>query len=644
MEHRAWAGILLGGACLLFSASVARAEEKTTLDAPATAPSGSHLRVECPGPSHEQFDGIRVAPAGSPDSYNAGPGAFTFNRPYAVVPLPEKPGEYELRFVQGGSARVLARRKLTVTPVTATLEAPATVVGGNKVPVTFTGPHNQFDKIGVVPAGAPDVADLGPYFAFVFNGNQAHVLTPDRPGEYEIRYVRGAGGTALARRKLTVTGAAATVHGPGTAVSGATISVAVTGPHAEYDRIGIVAAGAPDTATPGRYSSFTFGKNQVGVRIPEQPGAFEIRYFMGSTGRPLASEKLTITGTTASVQGPGKTPAGESFKVNWKGPANEYDHIVVVAKGAPEDKWVTSAFVFKRSPTSVLAPVAVGHYEIRYQTGETGTTLARDDLEVVPAKEEPGLLSVKAAENALSAGGAVEIILDASGSMLQKLGGERRIDIAKKTLTRLTAEVIPAGTPFALRVFGREPRSCQSDLDLPLRPLDPAVVGAKVGALVAKSHAKTPIAASLEKVASDLANVKGERLVILVTDGEETCGGNPWRTIQKLRSGGVNVRVNIVGFAVDDAKVAATFRQWSETGNGMYFDAQDAAGLNEGLAASVRPAFQVRDAKNQVVADGLAGGEAIPLLPGLYTVSLKGQKGHVQHVTVRPKQTTSVQF
>jgi hypothetical protein len=148
--------------------------------------------------------------------------------------------------------------------------------------------------------------------------------------------------------------------------------------------------------------------------------------------------------------------------------------------------------------------------------------LASAPLRITPAKQQPGFVSVTA-KDVLAADGGVEIILDASGSMLQKIGSQPRIDIAKQTLTKLTSSTIPAGTRFALRVFGREAESCQTDLDIPLAPLNPAAAGARIAALEAKNNAKTPIGASLAKVADDLRDVHGERLVILVTDGEETC-------------------------------------------------------------------------------------------------------------------------
>ena len=241
-------------------------------------------------------------------------------------------------------------------------------------------------------------------------------------------------------------------------------------------------------------------------------------------------------------------------------------------------------------------------------------------------------------------GGAIEIILDASGSMLQKLGSERRIDIAKKTLTKLTASTIPAGTPFAFRVFGREVDSCQTDLDMPVGPLNPAAVGQRIAALVAKNGAKTPIGASLDKAADDLKSVTGEKLIVLVTDGEETCGGDPAAAIERLRKAGIGTRVSIVGFALDDEKLAATFRRWSDAGGGAFFDAKDAAGLDKSLTEAMRPGFEVVNAQGQVLASGIVGGDAVPVPAGNHTVRIKGRANAAKPVIVKPKETASVAF
>jgi hypothetical protein len=337
--------------------------------------------------------------------------------------------------------------------------------------------------------------------------------------------------------------------------------------------------------------------------------------------------------------------AGDSFKVSWKGPDNPRNFITIVPKGAREGEY-SSLYAYtapQTNPVNLFAPLEPGDYELRYSTAESYFTIARSALKVVPGKQEPGKIAVTQAPGARKSG-AVELILDASGSMLQKLGATRRIDIAKQTLTKLTSSTIPPGTPFALRVFGREVDSCQTDLDVPVGPLNPAAVGQRIAALTAKNGAKTPIGASLAKVGEDLKTVTGEKLVVLITDGEETCGGDPAAEIEKLRKAGIGTRVSIVGFALDDQKLAATFRRWSDLGGGAFFDAKDAAGLDKALTAALRPGFEIVNAQGQVIASGIVGGEAVPAPAGNHTVRIKGRTEAGKPVIVKPKETASVTF
>ena len=104
------------------------------------------------------------------------------------------------------------------------------------------------------------------------------------------------------------------------------------------------------------------------------------------------------------------------------------------------------------------------------------------------------------------------------------------------------------------------------------------------------------------------------------------------------------MRVNIVDFAVDDQKVAATFELWASAGGGSYYDARDAKGLGDAFSAAVRPAFEVTDAQKKVVARGLVGGDTVRVLPGTYAVTVKGNKAASRSITVRAAETTTVTF
>ncbi len=274
-----------------------------------------------------------------------------------------------------------------------------------------------------------------------------------------------------------------------------------------------------------------------------------------------------------------------------------------------------------------------GHYTYLLSEGEmeiafdrAATMLRRPagyTLEVVSTFKEtpgPGSLQVIATDSG-SAAGAVELILDASGSMLKRLEGKRRIVIAKEVLTEAVTEHIPAGTPVALRVFGhKEPNSCRTDLELSLRPLLPAAASQVIQRVEAKNLAKTPIADSLAKVESDLKAAKGRKVIVLVTDGEETCEGDPEKVIQKLQDKGFDISLNIVGFAIDDVDLASQFESWARLGGGRYFSASSEEGLSEALKGALQTPFAVYDTGGTLVGEGVVGGDSIELDQGFYRV------------------------
>jgi hypothetical protein len=236
----------------------------------------------------------------------------------------------------------------------------------------------------------------------------------------------------------------------------------------------------------------------------------------------------------------------------------------------------------------------------------------------------PGLLTVVTAEGASAAGGAaVELILDASGSMLQRMEGKRRIAIAKEVLTEAVTQHIPAGTPVALRVFGhKETDSCRTDLEIPLGPLNTAAAAATIAGINAMNLARTPIADSLAAVESDLQGVSNAAIV-LVTDGEETCEGDAAAVIEALQAKGLQVSLNIVGFAIDNAELAAQFESWAELGGGRYFAANDQGGLSESIEQALRVTYTVYDQGGNEVAAGQVGAEPVELERGVYRVVVR---------------------
>ena len=153
-------------------------------------------------------------------------------------------------------------------------------------------------------------------------------------------------------------------------------------------------------------------------------------------------------------------------------------------------------------------------------------------------------------------------------------------------------------------------------------PLDKTKVVSKVNSIQAKNLAKTPIGKSLNKIPDDLEGTEGKTIIILITDGEETCDGDPKKEIQNLKDQGYDVRVNIVGFAIDELMLKETFREWARVGNGSYFDASD----EEELAASIQNAidvpYEVLNQEGDVVATGVLNGEPVSIPAGTYNVNV----------------------
>lgn len=263
----------------------------------------------------------------------------------------------------------------------------------------------------------------------------------------------------------------------------------------------------------------------------------------------------------------------------------------------------------------------------------------------------PGQLIVKLAAPVSASGPAgnpqttIEVVLDASGSMLQRIGGKRKIEIEKGLLADLTKQILPPGSPFALRVFGQGGRgSCRTDLVIPVAPLDARRVASLIDTVQSTNGAKTPIGESLRLVPQDLAQEKGKRQLVLITDGGEDCGGDPESEIQKLRAAGFDVRINIVGFAVDEPGSKTNLQKWAALGGGHYFDASDRPSLERALHQAFVPDFDVVAASGQVIAHGAANSTPLALPAGSYKLRLSSSSpSEIPDVQVSSGRTTTVE-
>lgn len=601
----------------LAAAPLALAQERS-LTAPANAAVGAAVEIAWQGPADAR-DFITIVPSDAPAGRYL---AYEYATASPVtLTAPQEPGSYEIRWLGAASPYpTLVSVPLTIVDATATLEAPATVAAGEDFAVTWTGPDNAREFIALVRVDAAEGTYNGPY-KYTREGSPLTLRAPDAPGDYELRYLMAnTPYRTLGRAPVRVTSTAASVAAPASVAAGAPFEVQWQGPSNARDFIAIVPAGAPERS----YDAYVYTEagNPARLTAPEVAGEYEVRYLTGQVYATLAAAPFTVTPVTATLEAPPSAPARSVVTVTWEGPGNPTDYVILLPAAAGNDASGHYAYVSRGKELRIATPDTPGEYELRYVTPTERITLGKRAITIAP-RPAPGTLRVVAAQAAAPAlaGATVAVVLDASGSMLQRLNGERRIDIAKSAVTTLVREVLPDSVGFSLRVFGhKEADSCRTDLEIPAGPLDRAAAAARIASIEAMNLAKTPIGESLRLTAADLAGRPPPHLIVLVTDGEETCDGDAAAAIRELRARGTDVRVNIVGFAIDELMLQETFAEWARLGNGKYFNAQDGRELAASLRESIEVPYAVVDAGGTTVATGAVNGAPVAVEAGTYRV------------------------
>ncbi len=146
------------------------------------------------------------------------------------------------------------------------------------------------------------------------------------------------------------------------------------------------------------------------------------------------------------------------------------------------------------------------------------------------------------------------LVLDASGSMAGPGFGEKsttRMATARQALAEVLPEVAPVRN-LGLIVFGPGPRApgvCASiDLRLPVAANSAERIMQVIDTV--QPYGQTPIAASVERAAEVLNYRKRPAVIVLLTDGEETCGGNPCALADSLKRDGLDTTVHVIGYMV----------------------------------------------------------------------------------------------
>jgi Mg-chelatase subunit ChlD len=218
----------------------------------------------------------------------------------------------------------------------------------------------------------------------------------------------------------------------------------------------------------------------------------------------------------------------------------------------------------------------------------------------------------------------VEIVIDASNSMWGQLSGGSKIDIAKQVLHNIIG-MIPDSTNVAIRVYGNSSSVSQGNctdtaLLQPLSPIDKPVVLAQLSAI--SPRGKTLIAYSLDQVVVDLEAAQGSSVVLLITDGIESCDGNPIEAARRLHEHGIDTRLHVIGYDVDDEEQLADLLDIAAAGGGKFFKADSSDELQDAIVEAATVDFVAVDEQDRIWLSEKVSPTAHLLRVGTYSLRI----------------------
>ena len=190
-------------------------------------------------------------------------------------------------------------------------------------------------------------------------------------------------------------------------------------------------------------------------------------------------------------------------------------------------------------------------------------------------------------------GGKAILVLDASGSMWGQIDGKSKWEIAEESVADLV-NGWNKDIALGLTVYGHRTKGACDDIEdvIPVGPVDAAQFKQVIDKLSPKG--KTPMTAAVRRAAEALKFTEEQATVILVSDGNETCGLDPCAIASELERLGVDFTAHVIGFDIRDKATIDQLKCIADNTGGTFVQADDAASLGAALttvaAATAAPA------------------------------------------------------
>ncbi|MDX3427570.1 VWA domain-containing protein [Streptomyces sp. ME01-18a] len=251
-------------------------------------------------------------------------------------------------------------------------------------------------------------------------------------------------------------------------------------------------------------------------------------------------------------------------------------------------------------------------------------------------------LPAAADEPSTAASPKVELVLDVSGSMRTRdIDGESRISAAKQAFNDVL-DAVPEEVELGIRTLGADypgddrKVGCKDTKQLyPVGPLDRTEAKTAVATLAPTGW--TPIGPALLGAADDLEGGDSTRRIVLITDGEDTCGPlDPCEVARDIAARGIHLVIDTLGL-VPNAKIRQQLTCIAEATGGTYTAVQHTDELSGRVKQLVDRAAE--PVVTPVATEGAGSCSAAPeLKAGLYTDRQEIGKHRWYRVDVLPGQ------
>lgn len=145
----------------------------------------------------------------------------------------------------------------------------------------------------------------------------------------------------------------------------------------------------------------------------------------------------------------------------------------------------------------------------------------------------------------------ISVVVDSSGSMGQILDKNKtKMFYLKELMKTFMKFQWKEKNDIALRAYGGTPKSGCDDSRLAVKFGEKNLAKMEKEIFGFEPGGKTPLHKTLQESINDVKNYSGPKRVVIITDGEDTCGGDPCKTVEETNKENLDIKFYVVALGM----------------------------------------------------------------------------------------------